>query len=818
MIPEALDGKRIFITGSTGFVGTALVERLLRGAPGCSLTLLVRPSRKRNVQQRAAREIFKNDCFDRLREQLGGREAFEAMVAERVSVVAGDVGTDGLGLDDEGRAALSGCDTIIHSAATVSFDAALDLAIEVNLLGPTRIVRTCAELGVTPHLVAVSTCYVAGNRRGNAPEEPVDASPFWLDDVDWRAEIDAARRIRTAAEMESRSTENLEQFRAAARNELGAAGTPLLAAKTETRRRDWIKAQLVEAGRVRAASLGWPDAYAYTKALAEQALAQNRGDVPVSIVRPSIIESAWAEPRPGWIRGFRMAEPIIISYARGLLHEFPGIPEGTVDVIPVDLVVAAICAVAAKGPETENPDDPPAIYQVASGGVNPLGYQHLVDMVQQWFTEHPLYDNKGQPIQVPEWSFPGRGRVQTQLTRADKLLEVAGKTLGALPLRGRQVDLADEISARHDDVARASTYVELYGAYTECEAVYGVDRLVGLWDELSDADRAAFAFDPRAIDWDIYATEIHLPSIIEHARVNTTGKRKDPDARAKRLRSQVLAPDRHFAAFDLEHTILSSNVVTTYAWLASRRLPRAEKARFAARLLVDAPGLLRMDRRDRSDFLRSFYRRYEDAPVDQLDTDAHQHFNQLLMANVYPAALRRVREHRKLGHRTVLITGAMDFVVAPLTPLFDDVVCTRMSTTTDTDGIERYTGRLTDVPPTGESRAQALFDYATANGFDASEAVAYADATSDLSMLEAVGFPVAVNPEARLAALARKRGWLVEHWAKSSGSGAPLLPLAPRRGRTGEKLLTRVVDRMTEPLVTEPKPALRGPSRKAGRR
>src|SRR5699024_4826066 len=60
VIPEALDGKRIFITGSTGFVGTALVERLLRSAPGCSLVLLVRPGRRRTVEQRAAREIFKN--------------------------------------------------------------------------------------------------------------------------------------------------------------------------------------------------------------------------------------------------------------------------------------------------------------------------------------------------------------------------------------------------------------------------------------------------------------------------------------------------------------------------------------------------------------------------------------------------------------------------------------------------------------------------------------------------------------------------------------------------------------------------------------
>ena len=50
----------------------------------------------------------------------------------------------------------------------------------------------------------------------------------------------------------------------------------------------------------------------------------------------------------------------------------------------------------------------------------------------------------------------------------------------------------------------------------------------------------------------------------------------------------------------------------------------------------------------------------------------------------------------------------------------------------------------------------------------------------DLPMLEAVGFPVAVNPETRLAALARKRGWLVEHWAKAPGGPRPLLPIGPR--------------------------------------
>ena len=64
------------------------------------------------------------------------------------------------------------------------------------------------------------------------------------------------------------------------------------------------------------------------------------------------------------------------------------------------------------------------------------------------------------------------------------------------------------------------------------------------------------------------------------------------------------------------------------------------------------------------------------------------------------------------------------------------------------------------MPPTGESRAQALMDFAEANDLNLRESVACAF-TSDLPMLEAVGFPVAVNPETRLATLARKRGWLV---------------------------------------------------------
>ena len=768
MIREALAGKRIAVTGATGFLGTALVERLLRAVPDTELVLLVRGGRRSSAAQRVQREVLRNDAFDRLRADWGA-DGFAEATARRVRVVTGDVSTDGLGLSPDDQAVLASCDIVIHAAAAVAFDSPLDTAVEVNLLGPTRIVQTLQALGVRPHLVSVSTCYVAGNRRGDAPEALVSEGPFDLG-LDWRAEVAAARRLRADLEDQSRTPEMLRRFSREARHELGAAGTPALAAKTEQRRERWVSDKLVEAGRARSASVGWPDAYAFTKALAEAAVTETKGDVPVSIVRPSIIESALAEPRPGWIRGFRMAEPVIISYARGLLRDFPGVPEGTVDVIPVDLVVAAILAVAAAGPEQA-----PPITQVASGSANPLRYRTLVDLVSTWFTERPLYDSDGQPIVVPEWSFPGRGKVQGQLRRAKAAMDRAERVLQQLPVRGRQADWSARLESRRSEVERALEYVELYGAYAECEAIYRVERLLDLWQQLPAEDQRDFCFDPRVIDWRSYVRDVHLPSVVQHARVRTTPGGRTTADRSTRLRAAVLSPQRHLAVFDLENTLVASNVVDSYSWLATRHLGREDRARYVLRTLREAPSLLALDRRDRADFLRFFYRRYEGASLEQLEHDARELLSQLFITKSFPAGIRRVREHRALGHRTLLITGALEFTIAPLRTLFDDVVAARM--TVGPDG--RLTGELTDVPPTGEARAQVMADYCEAEGFSLAESVAYADSTSDLPMLEAVGFPVAVNPETRLAALARKRGWLVEHWSKAPGGPRPLLPIGP---------------------------------------
>ena len=211
--------------------------------------------------------------------------------------------------------------------------------------------RPSHDLGVTPHLVAVSTCYVAGNRRGQrADEELLTESPFHID-VDWHAEVDASPTgpLRLRCRIPHRA-DRLGEFRSRGPQRTG-------------RRRS---AAVVGQDRATPSAAGWTT---NSSKRAGPGPLRSAGPMPMPTPRRSG-SGRWMESKgevPGLARasldhrvGVVGAVPRVdqgLPYGRadhhqlravGLLKEFPGVPEGIIDVIPVDLVVAAIINVAAK--------------------------------------------------------------------------------------------------------------------------------------------------------------------------------------------------------------------------------------------------------------------------------------------------------------------------------------------------------------------------------------------------------------------------------------------------------------------------------------
>jgi fatty acyl-CoA reductase len=745
-IAEKLDGKRLLITGVTGFLGQAVFEKVLSYLPGARIVLLVRPQLGSTGRARVE-QLLKRPAFDSLRERHGD-EGLLKLLDERVEIVEGD-------FTQEPPAFPSDLDVVLHCAASVSFDPPIDEGFQTNILGALRFYEAVRDSGSRPHLVHVSTAYVAGMKKGVVTEATLDHR------VDWRAEADLALTARRDVEAASRKPELLDHFMGEARKEHSRAGPQTVAGDAEQRRKDWVTKRLVNYGRARAQTLGWPDLYTFTKAMGERAVEElaTEAGLPLSIVRPSIIESAMEHPFPGWIEGFKMAEPIILAYGRGSIPEFPGIPEGIVDIIPADIVVNAMLAVAATPP-----DPGPAYYHVSSGNRNPLQYHGLYELVREYFEDHPLPERGRGEIRVPEWKFPGALKVERMLSTGEKLVKAADQVVSHLPKSKKMRDLVGKVDRDKSRLDFIRRYADLYGAYTEAEVIYTDDRTLALFRSLAPEDRTRFEFDAAVVDWRHYLQDVHCPAVTAGLRALSTTRPK-PKVRIRE------GEELRLALFDMEGTILTSNVVESYVWARLADLPPddwpAQMLSVAARI----PGYLMADRRDRGEFLRTFYRRYEGASVEGIRRLVRDHVAELMLQKTSAAGIRRIREHRDAGHRTMLVTAAMDEFVQPIAPLFDVVIAAKLAVR---DG--KFTGYMDRPPLVGEARAAWLRQYAAAEGADLKASYAYADSHSDLPLLRAVGNPVVVSPDAALLRVARRRRWPIEEWGMAGGTPRVRLP------------------------------------------
>jgi long-chain acyl-CoA synthetase len=473
-IRERLAGRRLLVTGVTGLLAKVFVEKLLRSAPEVGRIYLLVRAREDGTssQERLEREVLASSVFDRLRAKLG--PAFDRLCEEKIKVITGDLTKDQLGLSEADAQLLKReLDIIVNSAATVTFDERLDLAMNLNVKGPGRLLafaRACKHAAV----MQVSTCYVSGCRSGDIPEEitgPPSGRPI---------DVDALIR-----EMEDECEDII-----ASPTEEGESG----------RRR------LIEAGMQFARRHGWNDTYTLTKWMGEQIVDRNRGKVPVVVLRPAIIESSYEEPVPGWIDGLRMADPMIIAFGRGKLTDFPADGGASIDVIPVDHVANAMIAALPL------PSDDPGlrVYQVGSSARRPMVCGQLIGHLAEGFRRRPMFDVDGRPVKLSKFRLIGQvefdQKWRRRLTRAVKYQKKLGRSNAG---RKRRRQVASAIAR----IEQLLYFSRIYSPYTHLHCRFLDDRLCELMASLHPDDREAFPVILPESAWPDYVMNRHLPGL-----------------------------------------------------------------------------------------------------------------------------------------------------------------------------------------------------------------------------------------------------------------------------------------------------------------
>ncbi len=408
-VAETLSGKKILVTGSTGFLAKVLVSMILRyHADIDQLYVVIRSRRTASASARFRTELIENGTFDPLHEIYG--DGLDAFLEDKVTVIAGDITSPNLGMSEEDALALSSeLDVFINSAGLTNFNPNLEHALTINTLSERNIAGFIELGGYHAKLVHVSTSFVAGNTTTPTPEvapEPhiYPAREELGADFDVYREVDDCLAMIKHAKVLTLDQERASLLAKQARDELSKRNLDPdddhhFSKEYADQETKWIRRHLSDRGRERAAHWGFPNIYTYTKSMGERLLMGMSDKIDFSIVRPAVIESAVAYPLKGWNEGINTSAPLIYLRYKG--HQYyPARKTNSLDVIPVDYVCGAMLAVAAGLIQGEAEE----VYNLGSSDLNPLNFDRLVEL-----TTLGVRKIRKNEVKTPTWEKVARG-------------------------------------------------------------------------------------------------------------------------------------------------------------------------------------------------------------------------------------------------------------------------------------------------------------------------------------------------------------------------------------------------------------------------
>ncbi|XP_014478672.1 PREDICTED: fatty acyl-CoA reductase 1-like isoform X2 [Dinoponera quadriceps] len=318
-IPAFFAGRSIFITGATGFIGKALIEKLLRSCPDVvEIFLLMRPKKRIGANDRL-KQMLNNKLFDKL--QTERPSSFDKLIP-----VTGDAAAVDLGLSPADRQMIiDKVSVIFHVAASVRFDDSLKDAIFNNTRSTRDVCILASNMKNLAVLLHVSSTYTQIDKC-------VVNEILYPPEIDWRRAIEIAESVdeHTLRILTAKYIGNM------------------------------------------------PNTYVFTKKLAEQVISDYSESLPCVLLRPSIVISTMEDPVKGWLDNFNGPIGTLIGGGKGILRVFYADPTVVSDFIPVDLIVKLMIITAwHRGLKTISEDKTAHVYNCSSNSLKKLNMMQI---------------------------------------------------------------------------------------------------------------------------------------------------------------------------------------------------------------------------------------------------------------------------------------------------------------------------------------------------------------------------------------------------------------------------------------------------------
>lgn len=343
--------------------------------------------------------------------------------------------------------------------------------------------KKCTNLKLLLH---VSTAFVAGTQEGLLLEKTLQMGETLRQGyyLDIEAELQLAEKVKT--ELKTSKGGSSDQLEKTAMKELGLK---------------------------RACHFGWPNVYTFTKAMGEMLLAEQRGDLPVVIIRPTMVTSTYQDPFPGWIEGARTIDALIVAYDEQAFPCFVGDLKDTMDAVPADMVVnATLVAMAVHWNEKGQ-----VVYHVSSALQNPLTGYVFEDACWDYFSIHPRVLENGKPLQNRRpYLFKRFAYFRAYLMLVYKLpLEMLHAV--SLLLCGLFSQYYNKHNRRYSFLM---LLVKLYAPYAFFKGCFDDTNLTRLRKDVKmcGSDGSIFNFDPKSMDWHSYLLNVHVPAVLKYGR------------------------------------------------------------------------------------------------------------------------------------------------------------------------------------------------------------------------------------------------------------------------------------------------------------